>query len=389
MMVFSKVSAVEQVLFKFEQNIDNEIVKIIGSDDKTEGVVFVTKSYLQARKAKVNPEFSKYKEFYIKNSNRSDKQSLFRTGSKERVIIGKSVRVNNSYIIPIVRSNSSIEGYKYIPSTGKLDKIFTSSEIKNRFVSAVYALSKGYIVVSSSRLYSTLNYYSYDDVNNYSARLMIKQENISAINDIVERDGNIYIAGNSAKKGRYTTWVYRLLFDEKIGKGEFSFIHSGNGVSKNTVLYSKLIFSASQHLNLLVMKSSIYKKETTVEVVQLSKNNKILWSKDVKGVGYNRHFSVSGYCGNTTLIISKTTSMKPYTQSIKLRLIDENGKSKAIDVEENYKNEMVLSMMLYGGDHNFYVLANFSKFENVRRKNGWYSWYGYRLDRLNEKCLKQ
>lgn len=387
-MVFSKVSAVEQVLFKFEQNIDNEIVKIIGSDDKAKGMVFVTKSYLQARKAKVNPEFSKYKEFYIKNSNRSDKQFLFRAGSKERVIIGKSVRVNNSYIIPIVRSNSSIEGYKYVPSTGKLSKIFTNSAVKNRFVSVVYALSKGYIVVSSSRLYSTLNYYSYGDVNNYSTRLMMKKGNISAINDIVERDGNIYIAGNSVKNGKYVTWVYKLLLDKKISNGKFSFIHSGDGISKNTVLYSKFIFSDSHQLNLMVMISSIYKKETTVEMIRLSKNNKTIWNKNVKGVGSDRDFSVSGYCDNKTLIMSIITNRKPYTQNFNLRSVDEKGKSKAIDVNENYKNEMVLSMMLYGGDHDSYVLTNFSKFESVRRKNGWYSWYGYRIDKINTKCLK-
>lgn len=55
------------------------------------------------------------------------------------------------------------------------------------------------------------------------------------------------------------------------------------------------------------------------------------------------------------------------------------------------ENAVLKDVSLYPSSDFLFSVSNFSKIEKVKRSGGWYSWYGYRVDKIDihNECMRE
>jgi len=150
----------DPLLFEYQKNIDQEVSAVIGMTPDAESLLILTKEYLSARKKHVDPIRSEFELYVIRDVANNKKTNLLNVARSEKVIVGRIADLHDSFIIPIIRNHSTVELYAYHPHDQSTEMI--GQNTPGNYLSRVYAVSDGYIVISSIRDQINATYYAYD-----------------------------------------------------------------------------------------------------------------------------------------------------------------------------------------------------------------------------------
>lgn len=391
-----KVNAVESVLYKHEVNTDNKIISIVGDNNTTNGLILIEKSFLEKWKKKLNPKRGAHVLYNIIDEKNPAKGTLLlKAPFNEKITIGKSAWVKNGYVIPVLRGNGIVEGYIYNPNSKISRKFFTNSRAKKSYTLFVYALSRGYVVISSVRSEVIVHYYSYGSSDANPIEVFNNENNITSVSDVVEMGGKVFLTGNRVKSKSLSAWSSEFNFKQRSVKDEVVDLMTGiEGKDDNVIFKTKFIPSLSSIPSILLLKKeSAYAQKGIFTIIKLEKNKRSIWKKTISNIMPGDRTIVSEYCRDQYLLMNKiarTTKEKTLYQKVSFEVISGKGMNQELDLKTLHRinSEVIQNMMLYPVNNKIYVLANFNKLEKTRRDDGWYSWHGYRVDSYNvsSKC---
>jgi len=381
---FALATNVNKNLVKqYDKNIDQLIVQVMDINSKTNEKIYIVKKYISHRKAKVNPERSKYIEYIVRDGKHE--VLLFKVFSNMDPKIGKVYKKNGAYIIPAYMIGGGIEIYRYISKARTIKKV--SSNQNTDFVGLKQASSS--LVSISSLDPSVLEFHSPNNStppnDKVTKKRVILYEALNSklkIRDTVELDGRFYILGsgyNMDSVDKPFVWlvefslstsglnpqVLRHDFDQGVNV-DMQFI-SSTGV----IPYVKLI-----------KRFKGYKPSVTYI---FDKALKVLW-RHKASVLTGDDILVAGICSDQLAILQKSKSNK-ITDSIKINVINKLGELLS---KKNHKmvtdGSLIDVVALQWKNSSLFTFINFSQMESVRRADGWYNWQGYQVNKFEPGC---
>lgn len=202
---------------------------------------------------------------------------------------------------------------------------------------------------------------------------------ITAVPDVVVADGRVLVlltvqaAGHSSMSELWLASVNakRLTGPVGLGRfetgplaaGEFSFVRTADGPTGVRVLARRTV--------------------TSQPVLQLYPLNELspVWSDRLDRLESGRDTAVTGVCGRSFVVVRRTGSGRD--TELLLTLVGPSGKAHALDGSRPATGETLVGVELQSIGDKVYLFTNYSQLESSRRADGWYSWRGYRVDRLD------
>lgn len=386
-----QAGAVEPLLMKYEPGTDKEIVKIVGVDDKAQELLLIEKSFLSKRKASFDPKRSDYEAYVVVDAIQKKVLPFITAHVDETVSFGGIARVSDGYIIPVVREKKRIELYQYNRQKGSIQRFgdkLVPKQIAN--LNDIYATTNGYITVSAKRNSMRVKFYPYNDGAGRVLSLLPPNDTIVSIADIIELNNTIYLVGigQSGINSRYL-WVASidLLKSENIALSYRVSIADGRTMS------AKFVRSHDDMLSVFLSERQSGFSPPVVSLVLLGDDKPVrIWEESASDIQGDKDYFVSWVCGNKLLIAkkSKSKSKKTYRQSLGFSLIVIGGKAVHLPIKVEFENSVLKDVSLYPSSDYLFSVSNFSKVEKTKRSGGWYSWYGYRVDKIDihRECVR-
>jgi hypothetical protein len=390
-MASAQVDAMETLLDQYEKDIDQAIVSIVGENEGNQGIIVVAKKFLDRRKAAVDPKRSLYEVYEIIDTEKKKVVSLLTVPVDEKLIVGNAARGDDEYIIPVVRSDKIIEVYKYKLSTGLVTDVeIPEIDTKYNNILSVFATSHGFFFEVPSGGGVALIYHSNRTKKQIEIPLLGKDNIVISINDVIEQKGTVFITGlgtGSHNPANSYVWIYSFQSDNyKKVKKTFLKLKEND-----ELLYPKFISTMDSSPSILLSQRASINNSPVMSILNFDGEQETVWNTNTSNSQDDENYSVSGICNGQFMILRKNTMKKPFKQLIDFLIVSKDGTENKFDIEtlsskDNYSDVMVKSI------NNFlYVLINFNRFEDVRRSEGWYSWIGYSVNKLelNAVCNPQ
>ncbi len=128
----------------------------------------------------------------------------------------------------------------------------------------------------------------------------------------------------------------------------------------------------------------------TVRIFKLLVKPEMVWQFDLNKIEGLQNIAIAGVCKDE-YVIAQINNTKPSrtADNIIYREIGSKGKEKRIWTEKTVTGGFLTSIYLQPTSEYLFSLMNYSKTENVRRQDGWYSWMGYRVDKytMSKGCI--
>ena len=378
----------EPIVMGYEYNIDQQVVNVFPLDKNEQRTIFLYKKYLEQRKSKVDIERSKTIVYYIRDTQGNKTVPFITLDFLEAHLIGKITKVSDGFLIPVIYNLNSAKIFKYTLSDQAVRSIeLPDFSVKDGVLRQLFYIKEGYLAVNEIRDALKIVYQPYNSSNQTTLDFNNKKFRLSSVDDITEFNGRIYIVGSAFKEdGKNDNSIWLNSFDSRFSKESMqSFnIDVGSAVSQQ----AEFILTTHNYPSLQVMTRTSMYAPATVNIFKLDPLAKLIWRFDLSEIEGNRNAFVAGICADEYLFARKVRSKKTISDSIEFRIISSSGKERRAWIEAMVVNGSLLNVGNYPGTDYFFTITNFSKTEEIRRQDGWYSWLGFRIDKfdLQKEC---
>lgn len=381
-LVVAEAGNLEGVVSGFEQNIDQQVVRVFPVQKSDAGLVFLYKKYLEPRKVKTQDERSKTIGYEILNTRSSEKVPFLSVDFSDNHFIGKVTEFQNGFLIPVVHNNTSVEVFNYTRDDQKVEsanlKVFS---YKDGIVKQLFYLEGGFLALIANGSESKLVFQAYGTESQTVIDLTERKLFLSGIDDITELDGRVYIVGSVAKQGTSESNLVLFSFDKQFSKESLKSYPINMDVHGSRQAEFILTTHAYPSLQVLIRKERY--SPPTLHLFKLDHKAVEVWKFDFDEIEGNRNLQVAGVCQDQYVFSTKIKSKGVISDSIEFRVLTSGGKESRVWKEQLLNNGSLISVGAYPTADNLFVVSNYSKMEDTRRQDGWYSWLGYRVDKLS------
>jgi len=387
---FSLVQA-EPLVVGYEYDIDQEVVGVLSVDQRN-NTVFIHKKYLESRKSHYDPKRSKHIVYEVMDTALGKTIPLLKINSSVTHEIGRVAKVNDGYMIPVIRERKRIELYKYIPGKQTIQPVDLPGQATTQgSLHQTFALANGYITIVASRDTFNVTFNAYN--NSIQTQINPNVDDIGkmlTVDDVTELNGRIYIVGSSVGKisnSISNVWICSLesQFPKDVKNSTACSILEMDAASGTR---SKFIESTHAIPSLQVLSRKIAFSPATVRIFRLETKPRTVWQRDLTFVEDGENLAIAGICKDEYIFAMIARYKKSVPANIDFREITSNGKEKKVWSQEIAAGDTLVNIYLSPTPEHFFYFANFRKFESVRRQDGWYDWIGYSVDKFNirEAC---
>lgn len=359
--------------------LDQEAISIIGITPDTEALLLVTKEFLSKRKRKADPS-RKYMKYFIRDVNNKSRIMLLTAAQSEDIIVGRASLRGDYFVIPVIRNHTRVELYAYGPHNNSISMI--GKVTPGNYISAVYAVSDGYIVVSSRRERTDAIYYAYE--GGHSTILTTELSDVR-VDDVTELHGTLYVTvTGKIHKGDRQIWQISA---NRRTSSTLDFHRNIVKAASNILQASYLpITHKAPSLRIFSLSGGFLGNDAKMNIVSLDDKPSSVWEKKLPVIESGLKFSAVGICKSDYLISEIRTERDSHKSSIVFTYT--GNPARTIQYPEITEQYTVLTrLLMFPTEDTVYVVTNFSKQEDVRRDGGWWSWYGFRVDQLNIENL--
>jgi len=391
-LVFSQASSVlsenlrQEITVQYDKGLDQAVELVIAGSTNTDGGIYIVKKYLSPRKAKVNPERSKYVEIVIRDGK--NEVPLLKVPADKYSSISSTKGINGEYILSVT-IGGEVEKYRYLVGSQKIEEMNTNELQSPTGVQskAILSNSNSIFVLSSNtselKYLSKLISISSDLEELAKAETLYQVPNaILEIKEIFEADGKQFILGSgfiSSDRSNSFIWIITLT----PGGSGFHISASRYDLKKSTSFDARFISTAHMRPAIHLMARSEHYQPP--EDFILNDKLDVLWHRKSERLTGD-DISITGICSKDFAILEKKKTGK-ITDSINLSVVTAAGKLRSIEKYKMVNGGTLVNALLQPlHKSSVYVYANFDQMENVRRKDGWYSWLGYKVSRFQLGC---
>ena len=372
----------DSLISGYERNIDQRIVESTAAGPDASEAFIVTKKYLENRKAAVDRERAKYIAYEVRRVKDGKTIPLQTYRREDAPEITSIARFGDSYVIPVIRADRHLELYKYVPGGETLQRVNTPErQVRGKRIERVFVLENGYVEVTSVGAELAVGFRSYDGAESLSLDLGDAAGRIVAIDDVMVIDGTIYVllASQEQSSESLSVWLYR--FDSHFAA---SSRFEDRLVRENAVsIKSRFVDSTHKFPSAEIAIRKSLGQPPIVKLMALGETLKLVKPLDAERVEGEPNFAVAGICDDEYIVAKKLFSKNSISKKIEYQTIGSDGKVKRTWNVQMVDHGSIVDISLVPLTRDILSLVNFSRFEDARRKNGWYSWLGYRVDRFN------
>jgi len=369
------------VMLGFERNVDQRIVALVPSDTNEPPSMFITKTYLEQRKARVNPERSKSMTYAIRPIGGGDATEIFTFRADDSSNIGSAGKVTDGYIVPVILDGRSVHLYEFVPGRGAAERMEPpNQEPQRENVSRAFALATGYLEVSSIGDAVSASFRNYSGSAPVVVDFGSAAGRIIAVDDVLEGDGNISVLVTSADgEHALSVWIFR--FDSQFTKSSRtdSRLMTGDFAS----VKSRFVGATHALPSVQITSRKSLREPFLVQLIRLDAIQSLVKRFDFTTTEGGDKLAIAGICKDMYVFARIIIPENAVATNIEYGIMDSGGAVKRTWSEEMVVGGSIVDVNLAPTVDAFVSLANFSKLEDSRRPDGWYSWLGYRLDRFD------
>ena len=376
-------SNTQALVFGYEPGIDQRVVRVVASDPVGPAPVFITKKFLENRKFAVDPERAKQVVYEIRDLDGGKAVPLqtYRKADAPRVVDISST--DNGYVAAVVRAGSDLDLFRYLPGGKIVERIDLPGKLDQGMrIERVYKLQLGYAIVGSTGAQPSIEIYDHDGGEPVSLDLAGDAGRVVSIGGVTEKGRNLYVLLTSVEDqgaGVLSVWLYR--FDSLLSKAS----RLENRLVRANVdsLAASFIASTHKHPSAQIVIRKSVQQPPVVKLMALGRTPKLVKQFDLETLEAEPSLAFAGICSDAYIIAKKLFTKNLISNEIEFRTIDSSGQVKRTRTTPMVTNGSLIDITLATSANGLFSFVNFSKLEDVRRKDGWYSWLGYRVDRID------
>jgi hypothetical protein len=332
------------------------------------GRFVIEKAYLNSSWEARFPNKTSLQTFYVNDISSQSRIKLFENSSKEKISFHDISVLGNDIFILSSLDNKDIFIYSYNlnskEKTIKKVKIDSSETIKK----AIFFNKSIYIVTDSGFRDNLIKYNLSGEKTN-----IIKTGDSSSIYDIAVINNKLLVISSDRLNKKSSNFIVINELDYKDDK----FSKDNSFIFKSLALQQKLLIKDALKGGEYLLYSETYaflKRKTTTAIYKISQNKKL--SRVYKKTEvFNRKSDFLGVCNNKLLFGKNEKINKKYRLILSLNGLGTNKPQNKYIV--NDYDRLIISLDAVTRTKNKILYVNYSKFEEKRRSDGWYSWYGY------------
>jgi hypothetical protein len=121
----------------------------------------------------------------------------------------------------------------------------------------------------------------------------------------------------------------------------------------------------------------------TVHIFKIGDKIKQIWQLDLSEIEGGQNTQIAGICSDKYLFAQKVKPNSTIFNAVEYKIISSAGQEIRTWKERMVINGSLLNVDIFPTTDYFFTVSNFSKTEEVRRQDGWYSWLGFRVDKID------
>jgi hypothetical protein len=203
--------------------------------------------------------------------------------------------------------------------------------------------------------------------------------------DVIEKNGQVFlIAKGEHHKNVSGLWLYTVAIAGPMTNGTSikikGFIHQFMSAGFIPSLGVEPVLWVSHRKKTVSL--------SQVSLVKLNVKQDVIWKQKMLSIFQWQNTASVSLC-NENFIISNTENR--IRKSVEFKAFNSGDTQRLLNIAPViFKNRIISNISLYPTEKSLYVIVSFSQMEKKRRSDGWYSWNGYRIDKMNidSFCIK-
>ncbi|WP_139306319.1 hypothetical protein [Methylomonas sp. LWB] len=378
------VKVFESLFARYQANIDQQFIRMIPEDADSPAILY--KKYLDHRKAKALPGQAESVEYLIYDSRTGKSISLWEARAADKTVVGKIVKRDDGYLIPLL-NGKDLKIFKYSPKQQKLESVSLKPfGVKaGNSVKQLFHISTGYIALVDAEKTSKLVFQAYDSDEQLSVDFAYLQLPIVGIEDVAEANDTIYIAAK-AKKNLDETASFLFRVNNKFAADSVKV--EGLDVDPRLAQHASFISTTHVQPSLQIVSRKRNPSPPSLYLYRVGEKAKLIWHFDFDEIEAGSHLQISGICHDNYLFARRTKPNGKISDTAEFRLLNAEGKELMTWTKQMMTNGSLVDVRPESIGQSVFLISNFSKLEDARRQDGWYSWMGLQIDRVpvSEVC---
>lgn len=366
----------------YEHGVDQQIVQVL-IDQSATPQAYIVKKYLEPRKARTNPDLARTLTYELLGLESAPRTTLFKVPVEEMILLGSSASVPDGFfLVPVVMRTTSLDIVKATLGAHSVQRLDLTREDVTSRIDHVFALQTGYVEVRSIGQKVLVQVARYDG----SAPVTVDTEGatgrVVALHDVVERQGNVFLLVTSVEPGAENILSLRLLqYDSQFSRSS----RMETLLLRESAAFVNANFIDSVHLGIAV-KATLAKslrEPPVVQLIQIGERPKVIRQFDIHAFDADGQIAFAGICNDQYVYARKGDDGAGQSGQLEYGILDSSGVEKRTWTEQASPGASILGVTLAPWRRELLSFVNFNQLEDARRKDGWYSWLGYRVDRID------
>lgn len=378
---FTLKALAADLTYQFDKNVDQVVVKVFDSHKSNN--MYIIKRFLNNRKANAIPKAQPFTEYLlitgkaslriVKVTEELELDFADMIGTSDSFVFGASAPQGQKYVFQYQASSNTVEDISNVNvTTQKNNRAYT------QFV------DNGMVFVSLKDP-STLNFQAtkLPGAQPNEVQALYTEPGLELfLQESVEVDSQTVLLGYAYKDNDPLKPFIWVVFHD--AKSKVSSVSVKKYQFSNTSLSQVgLIDTRDQRLLIHVITRAERLKPHTDHV--LNSDMELIWNRQAKAMTGD-YISIAGVCSDKVLIL-QTGSTKSLLNRLEYGMLDKNNKYSKVRSESIRGSSTLLNTFLQPRDDaSVLAYVNFSRTEDERRNNGWYSWEGYQINLVEMNC---
>jgi hypothetical protein len=367
----------------YETGIDQRIIQAIAVGEEDSEAVIVIKQYLEDRKTAVNPEAAKrvaYRARYLADGKTATLTTYPKDDAPE---VSRISRASGGLMIPVLRKAGQLEFFEYQPRKSVIRRLQLPEEMgSSSRLDKVFALRDGYVAVSSVDASPAVAFHGYDGRKAETLDLGGEVGRVVSVEDVAQFDSGVYLLLVSREPSDHdalSVWVLR--FDSQ--RAADSRVGSRLVRESAFALTSRFVSSTHEVPSAWIAIRKSIMEPPTVKLFALGATPNLVGDFATERLEGEPNLAIAGICDDKYVVAKRLFTDRSVSKEIEFRTIDSAGKAKRAWTAQMVDRGSVVDVSLTPVAGSLLALVNLKQFEETRRKNGWYSWLGYRVDKID------
>ena len=364
----------------FEPGIDQEIVTALQAPGSPP--LLVQRRFLEPRKAKTDPQRAATDELRLMDASARNASPLVSYPADALLWIGPARRTGAAVAFTLRTGASAPTAYQVGAAVGAPQRLTLPWEREAKGKAAAYErlflISDAVVAARSEMGVYSADLWLGDSPKALPLDTSIEKgdgRRVLAIDDVAELDGRIVLLLNVVSgQGEGQGEIWLLSFDRSFTRAAARALRLETGAFVSAT--AEFVRSASGVTGVRVLQRTSAFGRPTLKLFPPS-GPASLWRYELPRVDGAGNIAAAGVCKRSFLVLRSRETEPREPREAEWILVGPTGQEAFVSRQPMPKGTVLTKMVLAVDRDQVWSYINFSRLENERRADGWYSWRGY------------